>query len=189
MTDDVMIRDSRGAGFFMRKLGSIGEQVSFQDALALKRAFAAQMRFLAEMTLEEMRCLDAEWNLPSSNGVWKDIQAIREVATAVHMGTPVPRVNFLVMEDWPVSNATPEDKETSKSLERELVAAWCGTQGGWKQLRLYKAMDCTSDLLGCFAQTLHWDGAGLLSVVFHTALGDEPQPTRPRVALTGVGWI
>ena len=51
------IRDSRGAGCFMRKLASIGcdSGTNFQDGVALKRAFAAQMCLLAEMTLEEMR--------------------------------------------------------------------------------------------------------------------------------------
>lgn len=186
------IRDSRGAGCFMRKLASIGcdSGTNFQDGVALKRAFAAQMCLLAEMTLEEMRVLDAEWKLPTLKIAWKDIQAIREVATAVHMGKPVPSVSCLVVEGWPVSNATPEDRDAATSLETELVAAWGEVVGGWKQLRLYKAIDCTSDLLSCFAQTLHWDGAGVLSIAFQRAIGNEPQPIYPWVVVqNGMGYI
>ena len=165
-----------GAGFFLRKLLTVGEHEDWAEAAILKRTFAAQVHTMVVLSQKEISDLQAEWDVPSFHELWVEIQSLEKVAHSVLSGLPLPfHVPLPAGEDWPVRNLTPGQKEIGKQLGVELKRAWAQVQPDiWKQLRFYKAVDNLSELLAAIGESLHWDAAGVYGVFLQRALGHPP---------------
>ena len=110
-----------GAGYLLRKLQLLKESDA-GTANVQVQVLAAQTDMLAELTLAEIKGADCEFDVPGLAIIWNEVRLVKEVASAVRNGAPIPHVELPVQGDAsapPVSTLTTSQKQTAKQLEKE----------------------------------------------------------------------
>lgn len=162
-----------GAGYLLRKLQLLKESDA-GTANVQVQVLAAQTDMLAELTLAEIKGVDCEFDVPGLAIIWNEVRLVKEVASAVRNGAPIPHVELPVQGDAsapPVSTLTTSQKQTAKQLEKEVAKAWWQAPLGLKKCRFYKHVDTLSEYLMSLGQLLDWNESGVWGIILQRGLG------------------
>ena len=156
-----------GAGYLLRKLESLRD-----GGAASIQVLAAQADMLAELTLEEIKGVDCDFDIPNLAIIWGEINFLKRVATAIRKNHPIPHVEVPLEATCSVPPClTGCQKDFNRQLEKQVCNAWSQEPFGLRKCRLYKHLDTLSEHLMSLGQLLDWDQAGVWGIVLQRGLG------------------
>lgn len=166
-----------GGTCLMDKLASL-EKHDERAAIAL----AAQMSMLARQALDEMRGIDAEFNIPSLAFIWAEVNFLGRMATKAQLEKPILGVP---LPDLMAGCAPSElDPDFRGPLRAEIKEVWNKEPEGWRKHRLYKYVDTLSEHLFSFGAVLGWAEASSWGVVLQGCLDIPPAaPEEPEISM------